>query len=124
MSEEVPPTDAATEPTGLPTPPSVPPASITEGAKAPVPVDLAEMRKAYNAFRKRLKAMQLETDSKLGRSPLTGRKETLTSIQTPTGFGRKVWQDLADAGYLKYEGQGLYTLMKKEWGDGGTQAGS
>ncbi len=113
MSEEVP-TPPPT-PTPAPTPATPPPASV-EPAAAPAPPDLAEMRKAYNTFRKRLKSMQLETDSRLGRSPLTGRKETLTAIQAPTGFGKAVWEHLTDAGYLKYEGRGLYTLLKKEWG--------
>lgn len=89
-------------------PPAIPPA-----APAYVP-DENEMKKALSAFRKRLRALQLETDSKLGRSALTGKKETVTAIQPPLGFGKDVWQHLAQIGWLKNEGRGFYQLLKKD----------
>ncbi len=73
-----------------------------------------ELRKALRAFRKRLKMTQLEEDSKLGRSHLTGQKNTITAIQPPLGFGKAIWQELCDKGALKYDGGGLYMATGKE----------
>lgn len=96
-------------------PPAVPPAAhaIPPAGPAYVP-DENEMKRALAAFRKRLRALQLETDSKLGRSALTGKKETITAIQPPLGFGKDVWQHLASIGWLKNEGRGFYQLLKKD----------
>jgi hypothetical protein len=76
--------------------------------------ELEEQRKALKAFRKRLKMMQLEDDSKLGHSPLTGAKSTVVAIRPPSGFGKEMWEELAALGVLKYDGQGLYMLTGKE----------
>ena len=63
-----------------------------------------ELRKALKAFKKRMKLTQLDDDSKLGHSPLTGKRETVVAIQPPTGFGREVWEELAEKGFLKRDG--------------------
>jgi hypothetical protein len=76
-----------------------------------MPATEEELRKAIKAFRKRLKLTQLEEDSKLGRSPLTGAKSRVVSIQPPHGFGREIWEELADKGYLKRDGGGFYVLL-------------
>ena len=70
-----------------------------------------ELRKALKAFKKRLKLTQLEEDSRLGHSPLTGSKTKILSIQPPMGFGRDVWEELADKGYLTRDGGGFYALV-------------
>ena len=70
-----------------------------------------ELKKALKAFRKRLKMQQLEEDSRLGHSPLTGSKTKVISIQPPLGFGKQVWEDLADQGILKRDGGGFYELV-------------
>jgi hypothetical protein len=70
-----------------------------------------ELKRALKAFKKRLKMQQLEEDSRLGRSPLTGSKTKIVCIQPPLGFGAQVWQDLADAGYLKRDSGGFFELM-------------
>lgn len=72
-----------------------------------------DQKKALKAFRKRLNATQLETDSQLTRNFLTGQKEKITAIQPPPGFGRTVWDELVDLGYLKRDGGGFYELVKK-----------
>lgn len=71
-----------------------------------------DQRKALKAFRKRLKIHQLEEDSKLGHSPLTGAKNKIVAIQPPAGFGRAVWDELADKGYLKRESGGFYEIVE------------
>jgi hypothetical protein len=70
-----------------------------------------ELKKAYKAFKKRLKLTQLEEDSRLGHSPLTGSKTQIISIQAPSGFGREIWEELADKGFLKRDGVGFYALV-------------
>lgn len=71
-----------------------------------------EMKKALKAFKKRVKLTQLDDDSRLGRSPLTGSKSTVFSIQPPTGFGREIWEEMADKGLLKRDGIGFYQLVE------------
>jgi hypothetical protein len=71
-----------------------------------------EQKKALRAFRKRLKTTQLDEDSKLGRSPLTGGRNKIVAIQPPLGFGRPMWDELVAKGYLKKSGGGLYELGK------------
>jgi hypothetical protein len=70
-----------------------------------------ELRKALKAFKKRIKMLQLDDDSKLGHSPLTGAHSKILSIQPPSGFGREIWDELADKGYLKRDGVGFYELV-------------
>ena len=70
-----------------------------------------ELRKALKAFKKRMKLTQLDDDSKLGHSPLTGSKGKIVSIQPPMGFGKEIWEELAEKGYLKRDGGGFYELV-------------
>jgi hypothetical protein len=72
-----------------------------------------DLRKALKAFKKRLKLTRLDDDSRLGRSPLTGTsKEQVVSIQPPSGFGREVWEELVEKGYLRRDGIGFYQLVE------------
>lgn len=73
-----------------------------------------EQKKALKAFRKRLKLTQLDEDSRIGgKSHLTGARTKVVSIQPPSGFGREIWEELADAGILKNDGGGFYQLVEK-----------
>lgn len=72
-----------------------------------------EQKKALKAFRKRLNANQLEIDSQLTRSLLGGRQNKIFAIQPPPGFGRQVWDELVELGYLKRDGGGFYELVSK-----------
>ncbi|MGA3066052.1 MAG: hypothetical protein ABSF29_04310 [Tepidisphaeraceae bacterium] len=73
-----------------------------------------ELKKALKAFKKRLKLTRLDDDSKLGHSPLTGNaKGEVVAIQPPSGFGREIWEELADKGHLKRDGTGFYELVEK-----------
>ncbi len=71
-----------------------------------------DLKKALKAFKKRLKLTRLDDESKLGRSPLTGDKGKVMSIQPPSGFGRDVWEELADKGYLKRDTGGFFELVE------------
>ena len=68
-------------------------------------------KKAFKAFKKRVKMHQLEDDSSLGHGPLTGARSKIVSIQPPSGFGHEVWNTLADKGYLKRDSGGFYELV-------------
>ena len=76
-----------------------------------MPATEEELRKALKAFKKRLRLTQLEDDSKLGHSPLTGARSQVVAIQPPMGFGREIWQELVEKGYLKNDGGGFYQLV-------------
>ena len=71
-----------------------------------------ELKKAMKAFKKRMKLTQLDDDSRLGHSPLTGSKTRVVSIQPPAGFGREIWEELAEKGFLKRDGVGFYQLVE------------
>lgn len=75
-----------------------------------MPATEEEMKKAIKAFKKKIKLMQLEDDSRLGRSPLTGAKSRIISIQPPSGFGREIWEELVEKGQLKRDGVGFYAM--------------
>ena len=71
-----------------------------------------ELHKAMRAFKKRLKLTQLDDESRLGVGPLSkGGGSQVVSIQPPAGFGREIWEELADQGYLKRDGGGFYVLV-------------
>ncbi len=76
-----------------------------------MPFSDEELRKALKVFRKRLKLTQLEEDSRLGKSPLTGAHSQVVSIQPPSGFGKEIWEELADKGFLRRDGIGFYELV-------------
>ncbi len=76
-----------------------------------MPVTEDDMKKALKAFRKRMKMTQLDEDSRLGHSPLTGAKSKIVSMQPPAGFGNEVWEELANKGFLKRDGVGFFELV-------------
>ena len=73
-----------------------------------------ELKKALKAFKKRLKLTRLDDESRIGHGPMSGGAgaERIISIQPPIGFGREIWEELAEKGYLKRDGQGFYELVE------------
>jgi hypothetical protein len=72
-----------------------------------------EMKKALKAFKKRLKLTRLDDDSKIGHGPMSGGgKEQVVSIQPPSGFGKEIWEELAERGFLKRDGIGFYQFVE------------
>ena len=71
-----------------------------------------ELRKALKAFKKRLKLTQLEEDSRLGRGVFSREHSKILSIQPPSGFGKEIWDELADKGLLRRDGIGFYGLVE------------
>jgi hypothetical protein len=77
-------------------------------------IDPEILKKAYEAFRKRLKLTVLDEESTLGRSPLTkGSGSTVAAIVPPNEWPGEVWQALARQGKLRYIGHGFYELNKQ-----------
>jgi hypothetical protein len=74
-----------------------------------------ELRKALKAFKKRLKLTRLDSDSKIGHGPLSGTGKTeIVAIQPPVGFGREIWEELADKGFLRRDTAGFYELVEEK----------
>jgi len=70
-----------------------------------------ELRKALQAFKKRLKLSRLDEESSLGRGPFSsGKSSGIVAITPPNQYPRSVWDQLVAQGRLKYAGQGLYQL--------------
>jgi hypothetical protein len=77
-----------------------------------MPATDEELKKALKAFKKRLKVTRLDDESRLGHSPLSGNHGRIVSIQPPSGFGREIWEELADKGLLKRDSGGFYELVE------------
>jgi hypothetical protein len=78
-----------------------------------MPATEEDLKKALKAFKKRLKLTRLDDDSKIGHGPMSaGGREKVVSIQPPAGFGKEIWEELADKGFLKRDGIGFYELIE------------
>ena len=72
-----------------------------------------ELKKALKAFKKRLKLTRLDDESSLGHGPMSsGTRDKVMSIQPPLGFGREVWEELVEKGFLRRDGKGFYELVE------------
>jgi hypothetical protein len=69
-----------------------------------------EIKKAYKAFKKRLKLTRLDDESRLGRSPLTGGGTGIESIVPPREFSQEIWDELVKRGQLTPDGDGFYRI--------------
>ena len=96
-------------------------AAMIDELRAPAPppsepgdaIDPDVLRKALQAFRKRLSLTVLDEQSKLGRSPLTkGADPGMAAIVPPDEWPAAVWQELVRQGKLRYIGHGFYELAK------------
>ena len=72
------------------------------------------LKRALNAFKKRLKLTSLDEDSHLGRGPFSGGHTGVYAIQPPDQFPREVWEELCRQGKLRDSGHGLYELPNGE----------
>ena len=78
-----------------------------------MPASDEELKKALKAFKKRLKVTRLDDESRLGHGPLSGTGRTrVVAIQPPSGFGREIWEELADKGFLIRDGSGFYQIVE------------
>lgn len=66
---------------------------------------------AVRAFKKRLKLVRLNDESKLGGRQLSGgKKSEVDAIMPPTEFDPRIWEVLVKEGRLVNTGQGFYSL--------------
>jgi hypothetical protein len=66
---------------------------------------------ALRVFRKRVKFMKLDRESKLGIGPLTtGKDANVDSMMAPHDHPMKVWLALSDAGLLVDDGGGFFHI--------------
>lgn len=86
--------------------------SESEQTPPPVPPSKEELQQAMKAFRKRLKLMRLDDESRLGYGPMSsGGKSGVVAIRPPDQFRSEVWEELAKQGKIKHAGRGLYELV-------------
>ena len=71
-----------------------------------------QLKKAYKAFKKRLKLAQLDDSSTTG-GALSGGDRGLTAVRAPDTYPGAVWEELVRQGRLKSAGQGLYELPRE-----------
>jgi hypothetical protein len=70
-----------------------------------------ELKRALKAFKKKLKVMRLERESRQIAGPLSkGSHSGIVAITPPRQFSNAVWEELGKQGKLKYQGDGLYEL--------------
>ena len=90
-------------------------APTDEPAPIAIDVPIEVQRKAMRAFRKRLKLIRLDHESKLGVGPMTGgKKADFQAIMPPMEFAPEVWIALVAAGRLEAAGPGFYMLAEGE----------
>jgi hypothetical protein len=88
-------------------------ASASSATHAP-DIELPVLQDALRMFRKRLKLMQLDADSKIGHGPMSGTgQHRIQSMVPPRDFPIAVWEALARMGKLRREGDGFYSLIEQ-----------
>jgi hypothetical protein len=85
-------------------------------ADVPVPAGAPskeDLKRAFKAFKKRLKLTRLDEESGIAGGPLSGgRSSDIVAITPPQGFAQAVWDELVKQGKLKYAGHGTYELAE------------
>jgi hypothetical protein len=75
--------------------------------------DPEELKRALKAFKKRLKLTRLDAESKIGGGPMSGGASwQVMGIVPPDQYPKAIWDELVRQGRLKYDGQGLYSLIQ------------
>ena len=70
------------------------------------------LRLAMKAFRKRMKLMKLDDESRLGHGPMSGGgRSGVVAITPPNQFPKDVWEELVEQGKLRRAGRGIYELI-------------
>ena len=83
-----------------------------DAGRAPFPEwDKAVLKRAFKAYKKRLKLIRLDDESTAGVNPLSaGRKSSILGIRPPEQYAPEVWALLIAQGKLCDPGSGLLEL--------------
>ena len=68
-----------------------------------------ERKRAYKAFKKRLKLARLDDESGLSKG---SKRSGIAGVTPPTGFPTGIWEELVGEGKLRREGGGTYSLAQ------------
>ena len=91
--------------------------AAANAGSAAAQIEESTLHDALRLFRKRLKLMQLDADSKLGHGPTSGTgQHRIQSMVPPRDYPVAVWDALARAGKLRREGDGFYSLIEQPGG--------
>jgi len=72
------------------------------------------LKRALKAFRKKLKSMRRDDESKLGNRYTTyGKQSKISAITPPNQYPTAVWEKLVEDGRLKNGGQGTFELPEE-----------
>jgi len=75
------------------------------------PFSKDELKRAYQAFKKRLKLTRLDDESKVGHGPMSGGGHSrVVAISPPNQYPRAIWDELVRQGKLKSAGGGMFEL--------------
>jgi hypothetical protein len=69
-----------------------------------------ELKKAFKAFKKRLKLARLDDESGLSKG---SKRSAIAGITPPGGFPAGIWDELVRQGKLRNEGHGMYSLAQE-----------
>lgn len=87
---------------------------MTESESSPSsePIALDELKRAFKAFKKRLKTTRLDDESRLGHGPMSGGGGSgIVAITPPDQYPQAVWEALVQQGKLKHASHGMYELV-------------
>jgi hypothetical protein len=71
-----------------------------------------ELKRAFKAFKKRLKLTRADDESRLGHGPMSsGGGSSIVAITPPNQYPKAVWEELVRQGKLKSAGQGTYEIV-------------
>ena len=89
------------------------PENQSQSVPPPNDVPAEDVKKAYQAFKKRLKLARLDDESRLGRGAMTGGGQSgIQAIQAPHQYPKAVWDELVRQGKLRYAGHGMYQMAR------------
>ena len=72
-----------------------------------------ELQAALKAFRKRLRLMRLDDESRMGYGPTSsGQSSGIVAITPPNQFPMSVWRELAKQGKIKRDRGTLFSLVE------------
>jgi hypothetical protein len=85
----------------------------TSDAPQPPAFSPQELKAALKAFKKRLKLTRLDDQSRIGKGPMSSRRQSeIVGIMPPEQFPQAVWDELVRQGKLRRMGSQQYQLVE------------